>query len=87
VPTALWQLTATELAARLRAGELTATEVLGSFLERIAEVNPQVNAIVSLDEESAWAQAAALDRLGPQEGQLLYGLPIAVKDLARPPTR
>jgi amidase len=81
VPAALWQLSATELAARLRAGELTATEVLGSFLERIAEVNPRINAIVSLDEESAWAQAAALDRLGPQEGHVLHGLPLAIKDL------
>jgi amidase len=81
VPAALWQLSATELAARLRAGELTATEVLGSFLERIAEVNPRINAIVSLDEESARAQAASLDRLGPQEGHVLHGLPIAIKDL------
>ena len=51
-------------------------------LDRIAEVNPAVNAVVSLDEERARAGAAAADErlargepVGP-----LHGLPHAFKD-------
>jgi len=75
-------LTARALARRLRRGELTATAVLDAHLERIAQHNGALNAVVSLDEgrarESARAADAALRRgtvLGP-----LHGLPITLKD-------
>ena len=58
-------------------------EVVGWHLERIAAVNPRLNAVVSLRPEEALAEADAADRrtaagapLGP-----LHGLPIAIKDL------
>ena len=58
-------------------------EVVGWHLERIAAVNPRINAVVSLRPEEALAEADAADRrtaagvpLGP-----LHGLPIAIKDL------
>jgi amidase len=79
----LWQETATALAARMRAREISAAEVMGSHLARIDAVNPELNAIVTLDREGARAGAEAADRrladgapVGP-----LHGLPIAVKDL------
>jgi amidase len=76
--------TARDLAAATRRRELSAREVVGWHLERIAAVNPRVNAVVSLRPEAALAEADAADRraavvggrLGP-----LHGLPIAIKDL------
>jgi amidase len=71
------------MAAAIATGRLTATAVLEAHLDRIAKVNPMVNAIVTLDADGARALARAADAavaggapLGP-----LHGLPIAVKDL------
>jgi amidase len=72
------------LARMLRAGELSARELLSAFLDRIHRVNPRLNAIVSLAEEQAMDAAAVAD-LAAAQGRLLgplHGLPIAVKDLA-----
>ncbi len=77
----LWQLTATDLAARLARDEVSAREVLESCLARIAEVNPAINAIVTLDPDTARATAPALDRRDRAERGPLHGLPIAIKDL------
>src|ERR1700759_31617 len=75
-------MTATELAAALRAGELSAREVMESQLARIEAVNPRVNAIVTLLEpEQALALADAADRVPAQRRGALHGLPLAVKDL------
>jgi amidase len=75
--------TARDLAAAIRRRELSAREVMTWHLDRIAEVNPQINAIVSLRPEAALDEAETADRragtgepLGP-----LHGLPIAIKDL------
>lgn len=77
----LWQLTACELAARLASGEASAAEALESSLDRIEQVNPILNAIVTLDVKAARARARELDRLSPERRGPLHGLPIAVKDL------
>jgi amidase len=75
---------AVELARLLHSGDLSARELLGAFLNRIHRINPQLNAIVTLAEERATAEAAAADELAARGGSLgvLHGLPIAVKDLA-----
>ena len=52
---------AVAMAAAVRAREISARELLELHLERIAAVNPAVNAIVSLDEERARRAAAAAD--------------------------
>ena len=77
-------LPATELAQRIQRKELSAREVMAAHLAQIEQVNPHVNAIVTLLPEQAMAAAAAADEaqargepLGP-----LHGLPIAHKDLA-----
>ena len=74
---------AVELARRLRARELSARELLDAYLDRIHRVNPVLNAIVTLAEERAAAQAAAADEALARGGPVgpLHGLPIAVKDL------
>jgi len=75
---------AVELARLLHSRELSARELLDAFLIRIHRVNPQLNAIVTLDEERSVAQAAEADQAAAHGGPLgvLHGLPIAVKDLA-----
>ena len=80
----LCDLSAVELAARLRAAEVSAREVLAAHLERIERVNPAVNAIVTLVPELAMDRAAALDEqlAGGAEPGPLHGLPVAHKDLA-----
>jgi len=80
---AIWRETATDLAARIRRREISAVEVMDAHLARIEQVNPQLNAIVTLDADGARRAAAEADRAlasGATPG-LLHGLPFAVKDL------
>ncbi|MCY4518812.1 MAG: amidase [Acidimicrobiaceae bacterium] len=77
-------LTAIEMAAMLATGEISARELLAAHLERIEQVNPALNAIVTFTPELAAERAAAADEAharGESLG-LLHGLPVAHKDLA-----
>ena len=59
----LCYLTAVELARMIRNKEVSAREVMAAHLARIERVNPQVNAIVTMDEgEALLAKAEAADR-------------------------
>ena len=58
----LYYRSATELAAMLRAKQVSAREVVTAHLERIEAVNPRINAIVTL---TARAGAGAGGRAGP----------------------
>ena len=73
---------AAELAARIRAGELSAREVVDACLAAIDAVNGELNAVVQLVPERARAEAVAADEwqaagqdLGP-----LHGVPVTIKD-------
>src|SRR5258708_4351604 len=79
-------LTAVEMAARIRRGELSAREVMDAHLQQIECVNSRVNAIVTLDAEGARKRAAAADEAQARGAMLgpLHGLPIAHKDLVEP---
>jgi aspartyl-tRNA(Asn)/glutamyl-tRNA(Gln) amidotransferase subunit A len=71
------------LADEVRAGTLAARELVAHALERIATLNPIVNAFVAVDGERAMAAAAAVDEAvasGHDPGPLA-GIPLAVKDL------
>jgi amidase len=76
-------LTATEMARRLRAKDLSAREVVAAHLRQVGRVNPKVNAVVTLVAEQAIAAAReADDRLARREAiGPLHGLPVAHKDL------
>ena len=74
---------AADLARMIAAREVSAAEVMEAHLARTDQVNPAVNAIVTLTPDAARRQAAAADAavargdpLGP-----LHGLPVAHKDL------
>ncbi len=71
---------AVDQAELIRTGQISATDVVEAHLDRIAEVNEDVNAIVSMrGRDEILADAAAADKL-PATGPL-HGLPVAVKDL------
>ncbi len=73
---------ALELAAALRAKELSAVELLDSCLAAIDELNPQINAIVWRNDEQARASAAEADRrLAAGDQAPFLGVPIPIKDL------
>ena len=80
--TDICRLSAREMVRLMRRKDLSAREVLEAHLERIARINPQVNAIVTLVEDRARATAARLDELaaGGDFMGILHGLPIAHKD-------
>ena len=80
-------MTATELAARIRARQVSVVEVVRAHLAQIERINPKVNAIVTLTAERALDEARARDAAlarGDTPGPLC-GLPVAHKDLV--PTR
>lgn len=70
------------MAAAVAAKEISARELLDLHLERIDEVNPKINALVSIDPERARASAAKADEQTAAGGPLgpLHGVPYAVKD-------
>ena len=72
------RLTASEAAARLAAGTLTAEALIRDCLER-ARARAEVKAWAWLDPEHALAQARAVDRAG--RPGLLAGVPVGVKDV------
>lgn len=76
-------LTATELARLIKARQVSAVEVLQAHLDRIEEVNPHVNAIVTLVAEQARRAAEAADAALASSGPRgpLHGVPVAHKDL------
>ncbi|MCZ2837903.1 amidase [Modestobacter sp. VKM Ac-2985] len=73
---------ATELVALVRDREVSARELMDAHLDRIERLNPELNAIVTLDAEGARAAADAADaRLAAGEPVgPLHGLPVAHKD-------
>ncbi|MEM7344034.1 MAG: amidase [Chloroflexota bacterium] len=82
--TELCFLSATELVGRIRAKDLSATEVMQAHIDQVERINPQVNAIVTFLPEQALTLAKAADEAlskGEATGPL-HGLPMAHKDLA-----
>lgn len=76
----LTDLSASDLSRRIAADEVLPSDVMAAFLDRIARINPRLNAIIGLrDPEVLLAEARAAD-LAPRRGWL-HGLPLAVKDL------
>ncbi|NBW55726.1 MAG: amidase, partial [Betaproteobacteria bacterium] len=78
------ELSANELSQAIHAKQLSCHEVMQAYLQRVDQVNPRFNALVSLqDPLTLLAQANACDeelRQGHSRGWL-HGMPIALKDL------
>jgi amidase len=73
---------ALELAAALRARELSAVELLEACLAAVDERNPAINAITWRNDDDARAAAADADRrIATGEDAPFLGVPIPIKDL------
>ena len=79
--TELWQLSATELAARIARRETTARAATESVLARIAVANLQVNALASVTPDKALQAADAADAAQARGEPLgaLHGVPVTIK--------
>jgi amidase len=76
-------LPATQQAELLRAGEISSVELVRAHLDTIDELNPRINAIVTLDHDGAIRRAAAADAVPADRRGPLHGLPVAIKDTAQ----
>ena len=83
--TAITKLSATELATKVKTGEMAAQEVTEAHIQRIEEVNSELNAVVIPLFDQARAQAREADQkrqrgepLGP-----LHGVPVTIKEQYR----
>lgn len=75
---------ATTLAAAIRSRELSPVEVVETYLARIDELNPEINAVIWRNDDEVRAAAREAERavlagddLGP-----FHGVPIPIKDLS-----
>lgn len=78
VKPALNELSATEIAAKIAAGETTCEAVARDCIARIAARDDTVKAWVNFDEKLVLDQARALDRASTRGP--LHGIPIGLKD-------
>jgi aspartyl-tRNA(Asn)/glutamyl-tRNA(Gln) amidotransferase subunit A len=70
------------LSQMLASKQISSVELTQTFLKRIAQHNPTLNAYISLDEEKTLSQARAADALlASGSAQALTGIPIAQKDI------
>jgi len=78
----LWRLGAVETAALIRRGEASSQAVVDAHLARMAEVNPDLNAVVnnlSVPARAAAARADAAQAAGQSLGAL-HGVPVTIKE-------
>ena len=80
----LWRLSATALAAKIRAREVSAREAAVDALARLDAVNPWLNAVIDHRPDDVLAQADAIDtRIAAGEDVgVLAGVPVTIKCLA-----
>ena len=81
MPELIYQ-SATQMAAAIREKRISSTEVVRACLNRIAEVNPRLNAVDQFCDEQAMRDAADADRAierGEKIGPL-HGVPFTLKD-------
>lgn len=80
--TALHELSAIELAAAIRAREVSSREALTHFVERVDRLDGPLNSVVTRDVERAFRAASAADDAAAAGGATapLHGVPITIKD-------
>jgi len=77
----LWRLSATDVAAAVKAKKISAKEAAQSALSRLDAVNPRINAVIDHRPDEVLAQAAAVDAAisrGEEVGPLA-GVPVTIK--------
>lgn len=83
----IYELSASELAAKLRAREITSEEAVKAHLDRIEKLDGVINAYLHVNADEALEVAREVDQIraaGGAEAEALHplaGVPIAIKDL------
>jgi len=71
-----------QLGAALRSKKISSVELTQLYLKRIAALNPELNAYITVNEELSLQQARAADtQLALSHAHALTGIPIAQKDI------
>lgn len=80
----LLQMSAAEIARKIREGALSPVEVVEAHIQRIQAVNPAINAVVTPLFEQARAEAQTaqehIARHGTDDLPPLFGVPVTIKD-------
>ena len=78
----LHELTIHEASTLLRKGEISSLELTRALLDRIAAIDDQVKAYITITSDAALAQAQEADaRRSAGEDNPLLGIPLAIKDI------
>ncbi|MBE2181922.1 MAG: Asp-tRNA(Asn)/Glu-tRNA(Gln) amidotransferase subunit GatA, partial [Anaerolineae bacterium] len=78
----LTNLTLTSAREMLRNGEISAVDLTKAYLERIAAVDPQIQAFLAVTNERALADAERADEARANgDDRPLLGIPLAIKDV------
>ncbi len=77
----LWQWSASDLAEAIAEKKISASEAVGSAVERMQEMNPKINAVVEDLSEQALTEAAHHDEVLAKRDPLgsLHGVPVTIK--------
>jgi amidase len=86
-----WRLSAVEISRLTRVGDISAEQVTQSHVDRMAKINPQLNAVVEDLSTAALERACYLDAKRASGAELgpLHGVPVTIKinvDQAGSPT-
>ncbi len=75
-------LSATELASKIRLGNISSVKVVEAFFEQIEKHNTTINAVITLNKTNAILKAKKADQIIKDGGELglLHGVPITIKD-------
>lgn len=77
----IFRLSALDISQRIKKGEISCSEVVDSFLDRIDKINPKSNAITVVFEELVRRMAGDLDREKEKDSKkIFYGVPFTIKD-------
>ncbi len=79
----LYELTVTEALEKLESKEITSVELVQSCLERIDEMEPTINAFITVFKQRALDQAKVIDqrRVNGEKLGRLAGIPYSLKDV------
>ena len=77
----IFRLSALDISQCVKKGEISCSEVVDSFLDRIDKINPKTNAITVVFEELVRRMAGELDRQKEKDSnKIFYGVPFTIKD-------
>ncbi|MFZ3577818.1 Asp-tRNA(Asn)/Glu-tRNA(Gln) amidotransferase subunit GatA [Virgibacillus sp. DJP39] len=76
----LFDYTIKELEQKLHNKEITVTDLVNESYNQIEKVDGEVQAFLTLDKERALEKAKQLDLESPDPADLLFGMPVGIKD-------